>query len=239
MEVSHQAFTSNQVIRLPFSNRRLCTRQILSISSPNQSLTMPEMKESTAQSPASSVEAVEMSTSEPTESKMSTTQIALLMFALCVCCSDCYVVALLTNQSVLNFSRGFGHHYRDDSASNHFGQFPLILGLRVGWCSLHACGWGVDTGLGQDQRHLGTQTCPSHRDWYFLRRKHSQCGLSLDEHVDCGTNCTGYRWWWAPDFVQHCHLGSFLSTVAAWYRSVFELKLMVQGIAPSTTVLSV
>lgn len=108
---------------------------------------MPEKQDGSGPTPASE-EATEMSTPTQTGTKLSKIQTGLLMFALCVRSLNYSVTALITNQPVLRFPRGPGCHHYHDSASNHLGPFPLILGLRLGRCSLHAYRWGINTSLG-------------------------------------------------------------------------------------------
>ncbi len=108
---------------------------------------MSEAKETSGQAP-SSEEAVEMSTSEETGVKMSTVQIALLMFALCVRILHHSINTVFINQSVLYFPRGPRYHHCNDSASNHLEPLPLIFGLHLGRCRLYACRCGLYTSVG-------------------------------------------------------------------------------------------
>ena len=109
---------------------------------------LPGTPEGTGQAPPSE-ETMKISTTEKTGIKMSKVQTALLMFALCVCNLSYSVSALFTDQPVLYFPCGPRCHHCDNSASYHLGPLPLIFGLRLGRCSVHACRWGVNTDLGQ------------------------------------------------------------------------------------------
>lgn len=202
---------------------------------------MMEKEEGTGQRPGSqetpaSEETMDISTLKATGFKMSKVQTGLLMCALCVRNLKYSVNALVTNQPVLHLPCGLGYHNCDNSAPNHLGSLPKIFGLRLGRFSVHACRWGVNTNLGQGQRHLGTQTNTSRRHWYLFHRKYFERGLSLHIYVDCGTSCTRPRRRWAPDFVKHHHLGSFLHEVLQSYMSVSGLELIFPGSAPNGTV---